>query len=391
MGTTVSALVSSSTTMAKNAGSNGSPVETEGCKWHISAIDFSKCTNDSHHLAEWLEDPELYFFDEASDCCMFAFGTSSCPKEDACSAAASTNPTTVSAAATTLPHFETVDGCQYSLKWHISLDFTKCTNDLDYQRQWLENPDLYFFNEASDCCILAFNNPDCIQEHVCPTNEDLEVGSESAAGASCEGLGKKQCNKSSTCKFNVGSGSCDPIESAGSGVVAEGKEHVTATTTPNLEVVSESAVGTCEGLSKKQCNRAETCEFNVDSGSCDPIEPAHSGVVEGEKHAAATTAATTTVPNLICPSTIKKCKKSEHCYWTGTTCVPLQLDVDSRETGAENLPCSTWHATDVHGVCSNSDSFPPHLEVFTSFKKCCRAHYSRDVKCIREDTCTSAA
>ena len=331
MGTTVSVLASSSTTMAKNAGSNGSPVETEGCKWHISAIDFSKCTNDSHHLAEWLEDPELYFFDEASDCCMFAFGTSSCPKEDACSAAASTNPTTVSAAATTLPHFETVDGCQYSLKWHISLDFTKCTNDLDYQRQWLENPDLYFFNEASDCCILAFNNPDCIQEHVCPTNEDLEVGSESAAGASCEGLGKKQCNKSSTCKFNVGSGSCDPIESA------------------------------------------------------------DSGVVEGEKHAAATTAATTTVPNLICPSTIKKCKKSEHCYWTGTTCVPLQLDVDSRETGAENLPCSTWHATDVHGVCSNSDSFPPHLEVFTSFKKCCRAHYSRDVKCIREDTCTSAA
>ena len=88
-GSSVSALASSSTTMTKNEGSttNVPHFETDGCqhsKWHISAIDFSKCTNDLEYLPQWLEDPELYFFDDASDCCRFAFGTSSCPKEDVC-------------------------------------------------------------------------------------------------------------------------------------------------------------------------------------------------------------------------------------------------------------------------------------------------------------------
>merc|ERR1712232_176886 len=130
----------------------------------------------------------------------------------------------------------------------------------------------------------------------------VEEGESTAASTTvphgvCQGLSKKQCNKSETCEFNVGSGSCDPIESADFDAVEGEKPAAAATTT----MPPESAAGVCEGLNKKQCNKAETCEFNDGSGSCEPIEHAD-------------------VPNLsMCPSTTKKCKKSEHCYWTGTT------------------------------------------------------------------------
>jgi hypothetical protein len=70
---------------------------------------------------------------------------------------------------------ETEDACKVatcdSAPWHPSDDYSKCTNDLNYNDAW-NNPPLkesYLHDSSDDCCELFFNawGKECVVENIC--------------------------------------------------------------------------------------------------------------------------------------------------------------------------------------------------------------------------------
>mmetsp|Transcript_19468 Transcript_19468/g.41640 ORF Transcript_19468/g.41640 Transcript_19468/m.41640 type:complete len:635 (+) Transcript_19468:2027-3931(+) len=432
-----------------------SPPPCESAKWHIAAgANDLTCTNGLDYPEPW-NDPRMsanFLFDSHFDCCkrFSPFDPNACGRVDVCE---DTTTTTASIAMTTTTtatltvmgtpladdptNPETSSKC-LSARWHMTQDFSKCSNNFEYLSSWP------LFDHPTECCVGVFNYVDCEIEDICASGNIISMNtktrnpsyeptpkpssgiptreptpnptSEPIPNATARTDKTRSPKPEPTPKPSSGMPTREPAPQLTSKPMPNPtKEPMTKLSTkkPTQKPLQNSSAGDdsnnhCSGKSRRQCVNDSQCHYKRTGRICVEIETTSQ---IANKPTATITTPTNSVANRCGGKLRKQCIKDTECTWDTSeqSCDQLSAtptDIHENKgniaattattelTTPASVNCDRWHPkTITDRTCSNSQDYPslwdnyPYSEqyVFNSFKQCCKKFYGGT--CNQEDVC----
>ncbi|KAL7552813.1 hypothetical protein ACHAWF_018765 [Thalassiosira exigua] len=346
--------------------------------WHPDIdFDLDGCSNALAFPEGWKEPGPVtvkLVFNSSDECCqeLYIERGYHCKIYSGCSTDSSTShPTNHPTSASNIAPLSDAP-CVFA-RWHMTTDFSKCSNSNVYDPNWLEEESAYFFDSPTECCLAVFNYEPCPIEDICDPEyySELVPHREPASSSPLQ----------TYLEIPTGIPTHSPLQ--------------------RFNDLNVSPIN-CNTKSKRQCSKDAACAYDESRDICVMI-----GLLSEPEPSSSPTKPPTSgaTPGSSCrlKSTRRKCAKDDRCTWQGS-CMPKHSTLgdstalggghlDAQTTGTSGSNCSgKWHPKTINDRrCSNSFDYPPVWDkdsekyFFDSFERCCSVFY--DGRCAREDFC----
>lgn len=251
----------------------------------------------------------------------------------------------------------------------MSRDFSKCTNDGDYELRWLDEESSYFFSTSVECCMRVFNYEGCRVEDVCA--------------------------KSIVPKTAPAPNPPAPVHSPATQAVSQAQPPTTLHPLATSTAISSLDTRGCgANKNKKQCAKDDMCRWG--NNSCvDAVFASADGEPTIESAVPLTESSPGTNNSINCQVLSRRqCFKSANCKWGANSCVKAQQQMQQSAASQGGCSGSLYHPSSVYErVCTNDGAHPSSWKddvdryFFSTGHDCCNAFYN-DGPCEVIDTCT---